>query len=148
MPVTFNTSVKAMTEKATTLPVPAEAVAALGTQKKPRVVVSVNGYTYRSTVQSYGGEFLLPFSAADREAAGVKAGDRVDVTLELDLEPRTVEVPEELAAALADKPGAAAAFDALPYSKRKDFARQVSEAKAQETRDRRIANILGQLGDS
>jgi hypothetical protein len=135
-----------MTAKATTLPVPAEAVAALGTQKKPKVVVSVNNYTYRSTVQAYGGEFLLPFSAADREAAGVKAGDQVQVTLDLDLEPRTVEVPAVLAAALAQQPGALEAFEALAYSKRKEFVRQVNEAKTQETRERRIAGILATLG--
>jgi hypothetical protein len=146
MGVTFITEVRAMTEKATTLPVPAEAVGALGTQKKPKVVVSVNNYTYRSTVQTYGGEFLLPFSATDREAAGVKAGDQVQVTLDLDLEPRTIEVPAALTAALAQQPGAMEAFAALAYSKRKEFVRQVNEARTQETRDRRIAGILATLG--
>jgi uncharacterized protein YdeI (YjbR/CyaY-like superfamily) len=63
----------------------------------------------------------------------------------LDLEPRTVEVPEDLAAALADKPGARAAFDALSYTMRKEYVRQVESAKAQETRDRRISGIVAKL---
>ena len=147
MSVTFTTTVRAMTEKATTLPVPAEAVAALGTEKKPRVKVSLNGYTYRSTVQVYGGQFSLPFSAADREAAGAKAGDQVEVTLELDLEPRTVEVPDDLSAALSER-GMLDAFEALSYSKRKEFVRQVNDAKTQETRGRRISAVVTQIEGS
>jgi hypothetical protein len=145
MSTTFTTTVRAMTEKATTLPVPAEAVAALGPQKKPRVKVSVGGYTFRSTVQVYGGEFLLPFSAADRAAAGVQAGDQVEVTLELDLEPRTVEVPADLAAALADA-GMTETFADLAYSTRKEHVRQVEEAKTPETRQRRIAAVVAKVG--
>ena len=68
------------------------------------------------------------------------------MTLELDTEPRTVEVPEDLAAALDEKPGARVAFDALAYSARKEFVRQVNEAKAAETRQRRIAGIVGKVG--
>ena len=75
----------------------------------------LNGYTYRSTVAAYGDVFMLPLSAAHRAAAGVKAGDAVEVTIELDTAPRTVEAPADLAAALAAQPGAAAAFDALSY---------------------------------
>jgi uncharacterized protein YdeI (YjbR/CyaY-like superfamily) len=84
-------------------------------------------------------------SKENRAAAGVQAGDEVEVTLELDTEPRTVEVPADLAAALAEKPGAAAAFDALAYSVRKEHVRQVLSAKAQETRERRITNIVSKL---
>ena len=130
---------------ATGLQVPAEAVAAMGTGKKPKVKVSLNGYTYRSTVAAYGDVFMLPLSAENREAAGVKAGDQVEVTIELDLEPRTVDVPDDLAAALAAKPGATAAFDALSYTMRKEYVRQVEDAKAQETRNRRIAGIVANL---
>jgi uncharacterized protein YdeI (YjbR/CyaY-like superfamily) len=72
----------------------------------------------------------------------------VEVTLELDTEPRTVEVPDDLTAALAEKPGAREAFDALSYSIRKEHVRQVETAKAQETRERRIANIVAKLGNS
>jgi uncharacterized protein YdeI (YjbR/CyaY-like superfamily) len=89
---------------------------------------------------------MIPFSAAHRQASGIKAGDKIDVTVELDVEPRVVDVPDELAKALAKKKGARAAFDALAPSKRKEFARQVAEAKAEETRVRRIAKILESLG--
>jgi len=145
---TFTTTVVKDDEKnATGLRVPPESVAALGKGKKPPVKVSLNGYTYRSTVAAYGDVFMLPLSAEHRQAAGVKAGDLVEVTIELDLEPRTVEIPDDLAAALAEKPGATKAFDALAPSRRKEFVRQVNEAKAQETRQRRIANIVAQLGE-
>ena len=133
---------------ATGLPVPADAVAAMGTGKRPKVRVTLNGYTYRSTVAAYGDVFMLPLSAEHRTAAGVKAGDRVEVTIELDLEPRTVEVPADLAAALAARPGATAAFDALSYTFRKESVRQVEEAKAPATRERRIAGIVAKLGSS
>lgn len=150
MGVTFTTAIlKAEGLNATGIRVPVEVMTALGTQKRPKVTVSLNGYTYRSTVAPYMGDvFMLPLSQEHRQAAGVEAGDQAEVTLELDVEPRTVEVPDDLAAALAEKPGATAAFDALSYTKRKEFARQVTEAKAQETRSRRIAGIVAQLGGS
>jgi uncharacterized protein YdeI (YjbR/CyaY-like superfamily) len=91
---------------------------------------------------------MLPLSAENRGAAGVKADDKVEITLELDTEPRTVVVPEDLAAALSKKRGAKAKFDALSYSVRKEHVRQVESAKAQETRDRRIARIVAKLGGS
>ncbi|OGO36322.1 MAG: hypothetical protein A2W35_03155 [Chloroflexi bacterium RBG_16_57_11] len=146
MKTTFTTTVvKNDQVNATGLPVPPEAVAALSTKKRPPVKVSLSGYTYRTTVAAYGDVYMLPLSAEHREAAGVKAGDQVEVTLELDLEPRTVEVPADLAAALAEKPGAIAAFDALSYTMRKEYVRQVETAKAQETRDRRVAKIVASL---
>jgi hypothetical protein len=146
MAVTFITTIlKAEGLNATGISVPAEVVAALGKGKKPPVRVTLNGYTYRSTIAAYGDVFMLPVSQEHRAAAGIKAGDEVEVMLELDLEPRTVEVPNDLAAALAEKPCATAAFDALSYSARKEFVRQVESAKAKETRDRRIAGIVAKL---
>lgn len=131
---------------ATGIRVPAEAIAALGGKKKPPVIVTINGFTYRSTVAAYGDVYMLPLSQERRTAAGVGPGDVVEVTLELDTEPRTVEVPDDLASALAARPGARTAFDALAYSTRKEHVRQVMEAKAQETRERRIAKIVAGLG--
>ena len=149
MAVTFTTTLlKAEGKNATGISVPAEIVTALGTQKKPPVKVSVNGYTYRTTIAAYGDVFMLSVSQENREAAGVKAGDQVEVTLELDLEPRTVDVPYDLVVALSEKPGAKDAFAALAFSRRKEFVRQVEEAKTQETRERRIAKIVAQLGGS
>jgi hypothetical protein len=149
MGITFTTKLTKDDEKnATGIPVPADVVAALGAGKRPPVKVTVNGYSYRSTVAGYGDVFMLPVSQEHRKAAGIEAGDDIQVTLELDTEPRTVEVPDDLAAALAGKPGAREAFDALAYSRRKEFARQVEDAKTQETRDRRIAKIVDGLGGS
>ncbi len=149
MKTTFTTTVVQEEGKnATGLRIPAESIDALGGKKRPAVRVTLSGYTYRSTVAAYGDVFMLPLAQERREAAGVKAGDQVEVTLELDTEPRTVEVPDDLAAALAAKPGARAAFDALAYSARKEHVRQVETARAQETRERRIAKIVASLGVS
>jgi hypothetical protein len=130
---------------ATGLRVPPEAVSALGAGKRVPVKVTIGSYTYRSTVAPYNGVFMLPLSAEHRDGAGVKAGDAVEVILELDQEPRTVVVPEDLAAALAGQPGAAAAFSALSYTMQKETVRQVETAKALETRNRRIAGIVAKL---
>ena len=129
---------------ATGLPVPAEAVAELGTKKRPPVKVTLNNYTYRTTVAAYDDVFMVPLSAEHRTAGGVQPGDAVEVTLELDSEPRTVEVPDDLAAALAEA-GVSEAFDRLAYSKRKEHVRQVETAKAAETRQRRIDKIVVSL---
>lgn len=146
MKTTFTTTVvQAEGKQATGLRVPAEAVRALGSHKRPKVVVHLSGYTYRSTVAAYGDVFMLPLSAEHRTAAGLNAGDQVEVTLEPDTEPRTVELPDDLAAALAEQEGAPEAFEALAYSQRKEYVRQVESAKAQATRERRIAGIVEKL---
>ena len=139
------TLVQADGKNATGIQVPPEVIVALGTGKRPKVVVHVNGYTYRSTVAAYGDVYMLPLSQEHRAAAGIRAGDEIEVALELDQEPRTVEIPPDLAAALAERPGAREVFDALAYSIRKEHVRQVETAKAQETRDRRIAAIVARL---
>src|SRR4051812_6824673 len=154
MPVTFNSTVlKDQTVNATGIQVPEEVVTALGKGRNPRVKITLQNpaqqsYTYRGIVQTSSGRFMLSLSAENREAAGLHPGDPVHVTLELDTEPRTVDVPYDLKTALSGKPGALEAFDALSFSKRKEFVRQVEEAKAEETRNRRIANIVTQMGNS
>jgi uncharacterized protein YdeI (YjbR/CyaY-like superfamily) len=75
----------------------------------------------------------------------VAAGDEVDVDVELDTAPREVDVPADLAAALDAEPAARVRFDALPYSHRKEHVRAVEEAKAPETRQRRIAKAVAML---
>ena len=119
-------------KEATGIQVPAEIITALDSGKKPKVKLTLNGYTYRTTVAVAGDAFMLPVSAEIRQAAGVKGGDTVDAVLELDTEPRTVEVPEDLAAALSLIPIARERFDALSFSARKEFVRQVESAKAPE----------------
>jgi len=146
METSFASSVwKASDKDATGIPVPDEAVVALGGGKRAPVRVTINGYTYRTTLAVMRGTSMLSLSAEHRDAAGLAAGDAVDVTLELDSEPRIVEVPANLATALSEH-GVREAFDALSNSARKEYVRQVESAKAQETRDRRIAGIIEKLG--
>ncbi|HEX9990595.1 MAG TPA: YdeI/OmpD-associated family protein [Chloroflexia bacterium] len=149
MAVTFTTTLqKAEGLNATGIRVPAEVIAELGTQKRPKVKVTINGYTYRNTVAVFGDVFMIGVSQEHRAAAGLEAGDQVEVTLELDTEPRTVDVPDDLKTALSGKAGATEAFDALSYTMRKEYVRQVQDAKAQATRERRIAGIVAKLGNS
>jgi Bacteriocin-protection, YdeI or OmpD-Associated/Domain of unknown function (DUF1905) len=125
--------------------VPAEVVEALGAGRKPPVVVTLRGHSYRSTVAVMGGRYLLPLSAENRTAAGVAAGDDVEVEVALDTEPREVAVPEDLAAALADDGVAREAFERLSYSHRRRHVMAIEEAKTPETRQRRVAKALEML---
>lgn len=147
MPITFTTTIlQAEGLDATGINVPDDVVEALGKGKRPPVVVTVGGHAYRSTVAAYAGPvYMLPLAMEHRAAAGVQAGDMVDVTLELDAAPRTVDVPDDLATALADVPGVHDAFDALSFTKRKEHVRSVNDAKTAETRSRRIRKIVVQL---
>jgi uncharacterized protein DUF1905/bacteriocin resistance YdeI/OmpD-like protein len=141
----FSSRVELGGKTATGLEVPAAVVEALGAGKRPPVRVTVGGHTYRSTVASMGGRFLLPLSAERRAAAGVSAGDRVEVDVELDTEPRTVDVPADLTAALDAEPAARARFDALPYSHQLRHVLAVEGAKAEATRARRVAAAVAAL---
>lgn len=145
---TFRTTLQLHGKTATGIEIPPEIIASLGTSKKPAVLVTLNGYTYRNTVAVMGGKFMVGVSAEHREAAGVKAGDTLDITLELDTAPRNVELPNDLAAALAAVAGARAAFDASSPSKRKEFVRQVEDAKTEETRTRRIATVVSKVSET
>jgi len=144
MKTSFSTRVKGVGNN-TGIEVPLENLLELGTGKKPAVKVSLSGYEYSSTVGAMSGLFMIPLSAAHRKASGLKAGDPIEVMLELDLEPRMVELPDDLSAALEGQVGARAAFNASSPSKRKEFLRQVLEAKTQDTRARRIARVLESL---
>jgi hypothetical protein len=123
-----------------------EQVATVGEgAKRFPVVATVNDYTWRTSVARMGGEFLVGLNREVREGAGVGAGDKVDVTLALDTKPREVDVPEDLAAALAAEPKVKERFDALAFTHRKEFARWVAEAKREDTRQRRIAQALDMI---
>lgn len=122
-----------------------EQVAELGTAKNPPVVVTIDGTSHRLRVARMGGQNLIGLSKAARAALGVEIGQTVTATVELDTAERTVDMPPELTAALEADPAAKSAFDALSYSRRKEHARQVAEAKAEATRERRIAKVLESL---
>ena len=130
---------------ATGIEVPIEVVDALGSGKRPAVRVTIKDHTYRSTVASMGGRFMLPVSAENRESAGVAAGDEFDVDLELDSEPREVTVPADFAAALKREAKAKKFFDGLSYSKKRWHVLSIEGAKSPETRQRRIEKSIGML---
>jgi hypothetical protein len=110
--------------------------------KRFPVVATVNGYTWRTSVARMGGEFLVGLNREVRTGAGAEAGQQVDVTIELDTAPREVDVPEDLAAALASDPQAEAAFEGMAFTHRKEYARWVAGAKREETRHRRLQQAL------
>ncbi|MEU4395339.1 YdeI/OmpD-associated family protein [Kribbella sp. NPDC023855] len=129
----------------TGIEVPAEVIEALGRGKKPPVVVTVNGYRYRNTVAVMGGRYMISLSAQHREASGLAAGDEIEVELEVDDQPREVDVPADFAAALDAEPKARAFFDGLSYSQRSWFVLGIEEAKKPETRANRITKAVARL---
>ncbi|MDQ8734304.1 YdeI/OmpD-associated family protein [Paenibacillus sp. LHD-38] len=130
---------------ATGFSVPEEVVTALGTSKKPAVKITINAYTYRSTVASMGGRFMIPLSAENRKGAGVAAGDEVEVDIELDTEPREIVVPDDLSDALNGEAAARSYFDGLSYSNKRRLVIPIEDAKTAETRQRRIDKTVALL---
>ena len=130
---------------ATGFNIPSKIVEALNGGKRPAVKVVINdNYAYQSTLAAYGDVYMLPLSKQRRKEAKVEAGDEVTLSLELDTEERTVEVPEYLQDELR-KHELEVVFNALAYSKRKEFVRQVESAKAEATRQKRLAQIIHSL---
>lgn len=134
----FRTTLELSKKTATGIHVPDEIVEALGAGKKPPVKVTIGSYTYRSTVASMGGRFLLPVSQEHRDGAGIQAGDEIEVELELDDAPREVSVPVDFAEALDRHSEAREFFDRLSYSNKRRFVLNIEGAKSAETRQRRI----------
>jgi hypothetical protein len=143
----FHTTILQTGKTAAGIEVPAEVIGALGAGRRPAVRVTINGFTYRSSVAVMGGSYMVGVSAENRAGAGVAGGDEVDVDIELDNAPRDVEVPADLAAALDRDPTARATFDRLSYSNKSWHVFQVTGAKTDETRSRRIAKSIEALRD-
>ena len=141
----FRTTILTAGKTAAGIVVPAEVIAALGPSRKPAVKVTIREYTYRSTVATVNGQFMVGVSAENRARAGVAGGDEVDVDIELDTEPRTVEIPADFADALAAEPTTKAFFEGLSASQRGWFVSGIEGAKTQETRQRRIDGALERL---
>lgn len=141
----FRTTVLQGGKTATGIEVPEAIVTALGSGKRPKVRVTINDYTYRSSVAPMGGVFMIGVSDEVRRNAGVAGGDEVDVDLELDTAPREVNVPADLAAALDAEPDARRTFDGLSYSNKSWHVLSVEGAKTDETRQRRIAKSVEAL---
>ena len=130
---------------ATGILVPDEVVAALGGRKNAPVSVTLNGHTYRSSLATVSGATRVGVSAEVREAAGVQAGDVVDVEMVLDTAPREVAVPADFAAALDAEPAAQATFERISYSEKRWFVLGIEDAKTPETRQRRIDKAIERL---
>ncbi len=141
----FQSTLELGGKTATGVEVPDEVVTALGAGRRPAVTVTINGYSYRSTIATMGGRYLLPVSAEVRRGAGVEAGATVEVEVELDTAPREVDVPEDFAAALDADGQARQFFDSLSNSNKKWHVLSVEGAKAAETRQRRIEKSVAML---
>lgn len=143
MSATYETVVIASGNHAS-LEIPDEILVKLGSNRRAPLIVTVNGHSYRSTATAVDGQCRVVFPSAQRLAAGVSGGDSITVTLELDDGYREVELHPSFEDAL----GVAALrqkFDGLSYSARKEYARSIREAKAEETRQRRIEKAIHEI---
>ena len=147
VPMRFRATLLLAGKTATGFEVPEEVVTGLGAGKRPAVRVTIRDHTYRTTVAPMGGVFMIGVSAEHREAAGVRAGDDLDIVVELDTEPREVIVPADFAAALEGDPEAGRFFETLSYSNKQGFVQPIEGAKTAETRQRRIAKAVSSLHD-
>ncbi|MBL1075687.1 DUF1905 domain-containing protein [Nocardia sp. 2] len=127
------------------LEVPPEVVEALGEGARPPVTITINGHTWKSRVALMRGRYLLGLSNANRQAAGVEIGERIEVDLELDTEPRVIVEPPDFTAALDADPVARAAYDNLAYSRKREHVHAIESAKKPETRQRRIEKAITTL---
>lgn len=140
----FTTTIQGNGNK-TGIEVPEGIVNALGAGRRPPVVVTINGHSYRSSIAVMGGQNMIGVSAANRDLTGASAGDTVDVDVELDIQPRVIDVPKDLAVALEAEPEAKAFYATLPYSSQRRYVEPIADAKTDETRARRIAKVVTDL---
>ena len=141
----FRTTILTAGKTAAGIRVPDEVLAALGTSKKPAVTVTINGFTYRSTVATVNGAPMVGVSAENRASAGVEGGQEVDVDMELDTQPRQVTLPPDFEAVLEREPAARRTFEGLSYSDKRFHTLQIEGAKTDETRRRRIEKSVATL---
>src|SRR5687768_15292360 len=120
------------------IPVNFDPQAAFGKVRAP-VKVTLNGYTYRSTIAAMGGLTCIPLRKSNREAAGLNGGETIEVRLELDTEQREVVLPADLVRALKKTPGALTRWEKLSYTHQREYVEAIEAAKKPETRERRIA---------
>ncbi len=132
-------------QEAVFIRLPDDVVAALGQGKRVPVKVTINGHPYRSTIAVYGGRYYLPVRKEVRAAAGVAVGDQLTVSLEYDAELRTVDLPEGLRSGLQANAEAAAAFDKLSYTRKRELVQWVTGAQRAETQQRRMAQAMAML---
>ncbi|WP_210481640.1 YdeI/OmpD-associated family protein [Naasia sp. SYSU D00948] len=141
----FRTEILATGGNTTAIPVPEEVLQELGGGRRIPVVVTLGAHSYQSTVTPYRGRVLVSLSSDNRAAAGVSAGEEVEVVLTREEGPRTVDVPDDLREAVEADPEASRFFASLPPSHRKAYATWITEAKKEETRRSRIESAVGML---
>jgi hypothetical protein len=141
----FRAELELAGKTATGFVVPDTVVDELGAGKHPPVVVTINGASFRTSIARMGGRFLLGVSAANRAVTGTTAGEEYDVEVEVDTQPRVVEVPDDLRAALTASPAAASLYESLSHSQQRRVVEPVEQAKTAETRARRIDKLVTQL---
>ena len=122
--------------------VPPDVVRDFGKKGQVRVKVTIDGQPFRLALAPYGGKHLLGVRKEIREAVGKTGGDTLHITMEVDTEPRLVDVPDDLMQAMAAQPDAKAFFDKLSYSHRKEYVEWIDGAKKPETRKRRVEKAL------
>ena len=143
--MTFTATLLLGGKTATGFAVPDEVVAALASGKRPKVYVTVNGHTYRSSVGAMDGQYMVGVSAADRAAAGLVAGDTADIELRLDTDVREVDRAPDFTDALNASPRALAELNTLSYSRQRWFALNIEAAKTPATRARRVDQAIRAL---
>ncbi|MEP7279553.1 MAG: YdeI/OmpD-associated family protein [Bacteroidota bacterium] len=131
----------------TGIEVPEKIIAQLGAGKKPSVVITLNGYTYRNTVAVMGGKYLVSLSKVNRTNAGVKGGDTLEINLDLDTAPRLVELPPDFEKIIGKNKPAGIAYGKLSPSRKKAMVLSITDAKTKETRAKRIEKALAELLD-
>jgi hypothetical protein len=142
----FTATVRLDGKTATSFEVPKAVVEALGPSRRPPVRITVGGHTYRTTVAAYGNQFFVPLNRENRSAAGVKAGDTVAVTIEIDDAPRVIEVPDDFATAMKAAKQRKF-FDDLSYSHQREYVQWIASAKRADTRARRIDRAIEMLAE-
>ena len=110
------------------------------------VRVELGGVSFQQNLVKYQGAWRLYLNTPMREAAGKEVGERVSVKVELDPSPRVEPMPGALRRALAENARAAAAFAALPASRRKEIQRYLNGAKTDATLERNVAKVIAHLG--
>jgi hypothetical protein len=141
----FRATILTAGKTATGIPIPDDVIASLNAGKRPALSVTINGYTYRTTVGFVDGRTMIPLSAENRAGAGVAGGDEVDIEVELDTAPRAVSLPADFAAALERDAAAKRTFQGLSNSLKNYHVQQIEGAKTPETRQRRIEKSIATL---
>jgi hypothetical protein len=140
----FETTVEQTGRSSTSFEVPLDVPRLFGSSHPP-VKVTINSHTYRATLTVYGGRWYAPLSRANRDSARVSAGDRIQVTIVSDEDPRKIEAPPDLAAALDEDDEASTFWDRLSYSHRREYIEWLDDAKRESTREKRVAKAVEAL---